>query len=50
MQSKPQHNRSEELFAQAIELMPGGVNSPVRAFEEWVALRDSSGVLRRNDD
>src|SRR5678816_3871639 len=32
MQSKPQHNRSEELFAQAIELMPGGVNSPVRAF------------------
>jgi len=23
---------SEELFARAIELMPGGVNSPVRAF------------------
>ena len=32
MQSKPQHNRSEELFARATELMPGGVNSPVRAF------------------
>src|SRR6185369_12448021 len=25
-------SRSEELFARAIELMPGGVNSPVRAF------------------
>src|SRR5687768_18493627 len=24
--------RSERLFARAIELMPGGVNSPVRAF------------------
>src|ERR687889_2003785 len=23
---------SEELFARAVELMPGGVNSPVRAF------------------
>ncbi len=26
------HDRSEELFARAVELMPGGVNSPVRAF------------------
>src|SRR5215212_11150416 len=26
------HGRSEELFARAVELMPGGVNSPVRAF------------------
>ena len=26
------HMRSEELFAKAIELIPGGVNSPVRAF------------------
>ena len=25
-------NRSEALFARALELMPGGVNSPVRAF------------------
>src|SRR5262245_36608790 len=25
-------NRSEDLFAQAQQLMPGGVNSPVRAF------------------
>ena len=24
--------RSEELFAKAKEVMPGGVNSPVRAF------------------
>jgi glutamate-1-semialdehyde 2,1-aminomutase len=29
-ESKP--NRSEQLFTQAVELMPGGVNSPVRAF------------------
>src|ERR671920_1746065 len=26
------HRNSEELFARAVELMPGGVNSPVRAF------------------
>src|SRR5215210_7241369 len=26
------HGGSEELFARAVELMPGGVNSPVRAF------------------
>src|SRR5262245_38810244 len=26
------HKSSESLFARAIELMPGGVNSPVRAF------------------
>jgi glutamate-1-semialdehyde 2,1-aminomutase len=32
MQSKLQQNKSEELFAKAVELMPGGVNSPVRAF------------------
>jgi glutamate-1-semialdehyde 2,1-aminomutase len=25
-------NRSDQLFARALELMPGGVNSPVRAF------------------
>ena len=29
---KETHNRSEELFTRAIELIPGGVNSPVRAF------------------
>lgn len=26
------HDRSRELFARAVELIPGGVNSPVRAF------------------
>ena len=26
------HNKSQELFRQALGLMPGGVNSPVRAF------------------
>jgi glutamate-1-semialdehyde 2,1-aminomutase len=30
--SKQQSNRSQELFARALELIPGGVNSPVRAF------------------
>lgn len=33
--SSPQEDenqRSQELFARAVELMPGGVNSPVRAF------------------
>ena len=26
------HTRSEELFRRAVEKIPGGVNSPVRAF------------------
>lgn len=30
--SETKRGRSEELFAQAVEVMPGGVNSPVRAF------------------
>jgi hypothetical protein len=29
--SETKHNKSEKLFARAVELMPGGVNSPVRA-------------------
>src|SRR2546422_4023353 len=29
---KKRPDRSEKLFARALELMPGGVNSPVRAF------------------
>ena len=29
---KESQGRSEELFARAVELMPGGMNSPVRAF------------------
>ncbi|MBA3806639.1 MAG: glutamate-1-semialdehyde 2,1-aminomutase [Acidobacteria bacterium] len=29
---KTAHDRSAELFARAVELIPGGVNSPVRAF------------------
>ncbi|RLB57835.1 MAG: aspartate aminotransferase family protein, partial [Deltaproteobacteria bacterium] len=27
------HTKSEELFAEAKTLIPGGVNSPVRAFK-----------------
>src|SRR4028118_918225 len=30
--STEQKDTSAELFARAVELMPGGVNSPVRAF------------------
>ncbi|MEP6913363.1 MAG: aspartate aminotransferase family protein, partial [bacterium] len=29
---KAHSKRSEELYARAVELIPGGVNSPVRAF------------------
>ncbi len=29
---KTDHDQSEQLFARAVELLPGGVNSPVRAF------------------
>src|ERR1043166_4099459 len=32
MQSKPQQSKSETLFSKALELVPGVVNSPVRAF------------------
>src|SRR5919107_221434 len=32
MDERGMRRRSEELFARAVELMPGGVNSPVRAF------------------
>jgi glutamate-1-semialdehyde 2,1-aminomutase len=31
--ASPIRDRSRSLFAQALELMPGGVNSPVRAFK-----------------
>ncbi|HYY58777.1 MAG TPA: glutamate-1-semialdehyde 2,1-aminomutase, partial [Pyrinomonadaceae bacterium] len=30
---KTEHDRSTKLFARAVELIPGGVNSPVRAFK-----------------
>src|SRR3984893_3753162 len=29
---QPTHSASDELFARAVEVIPGGVNSPVRAF------------------
>ncbi|HKC63592.1 MAG TPA: aminotransferase class III-fold pyridoxal phosphate-dependent enzyme, partial [Pyrinomonadaceae bacterium] len=29
---RDEHDRSAELFARAVNLIPGGVNSPVRAF------------------
>src|ERR671927_1122581 len=32
MSATDRQRSSEELFARAVELMPGGVNSPVRAF------------------
>ncbi|MDR1256812.1 MAG: aminotransferase class III-fold pyridoxal phosphate-dependent enzyme, partial [Spirochaetaceae bacterium] len=30
--TKPDFTRSRELFAEAVKFMPGGVNSPVRAY------------------
>lgn len=30
--AKTDQDQSEQLFARAVELIPGGVNSPVRAF------------------
>jgi glutamate-1-semialdehyde 2,1-aminomutase len=33
MAVKPDFTRSRELFAEAVNFMPGGVNSPVRAFK-----------------
>jgi len=49
--SSPEKNqlRSEKLFARAMELMPGGVNSPVRAFRGVGGnprfIRSASGAM-----
>jgi glutamate-1-semialdehyde 2,1-aminomutase len=46
--------RSEELFARAVELMPGGVNSPVRAFRGVGGtprfIRSAQGALMTDVD
>ncbi len=31
--------RSQQLFAEAVRLLPGGVNSPVRASRLWAVTR-----------
>ena len=53
--SRPSHHRSShELFRRALELMPGGVNSPVRAFrsvggEPFFAARAEGAYLEDVD-
>jgi len=46
--------RSEALFARAVELLPGGVNSPVRAFRGVggtpVFVRNASGAYIEDED
>jgi glutamate-1-semialdehyde 2,1-aminomutase len=44
LKSAPPRTRSEELFARALSVMPGGVNSPVRAFG---AVGGTPRVIRR---
>jgi len=54
--SSPKKNqaRSEQLFAQAVQLMPGGVNSPVRAFRGVggtpLFIKSASGALITDAD
>src|SRR3982751_6642602 len=50
-----EHNtRSEELFKRAVELIPGGVNSPVRAFRGVGGtprfIKSASGALMTDVD
>ena len=40
------HTKSQELYAEAVELMPGGVDSPVRAFKSVGGSRSSSSRAR----
>ena len=46
-------SRSEEIFSAAQALMPGGVSSPVRAFNGWWSadrVRPGQGALRLGRD
>ena len=51
---KTEFDSSEELFAKAVELMPGGVNSPVRAFRGVGGtprfIRSASGATMTDAD
>jgi len=48
------HDRSKELFAEALEVMPGGVNSPVRAFGgvggDPIVMRKAKGAVLADVD
>jgi glutamate-1-semialdehyde 2,1-aminomutase len=47
-------DRSKQLFQRALELMPGGVNSPVRAFKAVggtpVFLKQGKGARVQDED
>lgn len=49
-----QHTRSEALFARATQFMPGGVNSPVRAFKSVggtpVFIKKADGAILTDED
>ena len=48
------HDRSKELFAEALKVMPGGVNSPVRAFGgvggDPIVMRKAKGAVLADVD
>ncbi len=50
----PAQDASAELFARAVELMPGGVNSPVRAFRGVGGtprfIREAKGATMTDED
>ena len=47
MSTELDHAKSATLFKSARQYIPGGVNSPVRAFRAWAAARCFSGVVKR---
>ena len=48
------HTHSQHLFEQAVQLMPGGVNSPVRAFKSVggtpIFIRQAKGAILTDED
>ena len=42
----PDNTRSKKLYKQAAKLMPGGVNSPVRAFGAVMSTGANAGQVR----
>ena len=39
------HDRSRELYDRALSVLPGGVNSPVRATQPYPAWEDREGAV-----
>jgi glutamate-1-semialdehyde 2,1-aminomutase len=54
MDNKPDFTRSHDLFSEAVKLMPGGVNSPVRAYRavgrEPVFIKRADGAYIFDED